>query len=68
VSAHYTAVLKVTRTTPPVPLAASGARHIQASPPKVEREVDELASIIVRADSLVALTAKLTAHVALIDE
>ncbi|WWV91869.1 hypothetical protein GMYAFLOJ_CDS0039 [Microbacterium phage phiMiGM15] len=71
-TAHFTAVLEVTKTEP----GSTGngrewdaVRRVEIpAKPATDRKVDELARIVVRADSLEALTAKLAAHVALIEE
>lgn len=61
--AHFTAMLEVQRVT-----QAPDPSYTTRNPAsKGEREVAEVARIVVRADTLDALRGKLAAHVALID-
>jgi hypothetical protein len=69
---RFTAVLEVTKVEPGQEARGrewDAARRIETpARPAVDRKVEELARIVVRADSLDHLTAKLAAHVALIEE
>lgn len=60
----FTAVLDVNRMTVTTPHTTGTYRGETPAP---TREVSEVARIVVRADSLESLRAKLAAHVALID-
>lgn len=65
---HFTAVLEITQTErPPAPTPTTGYRNDREPAPTLPpREVRDVARIVVRADTLEALAAKLTAHVALV--
>jgi len=65
---HFTAVLEVTQTIPPTPAPSSSYDRRVSPDPKPERRVEEVARIVIRADSLDALATKLAAHVAIIKE
>ena len=70
-SKHYTATLVVSEVVKPdqKPTPASYDRRIQTpAPADLDRQVAEVAKIVVRADSLDALQNKLAGHVALIEE
>lgn len=66
---HYTAVLEVTKTTPPAPPTTTyrDSRHPAPADPS-PRSVSEVARVVIRAASLEALVAKVGAHAALIEE
>lgn len=67
-SEHYTAVIKITKTSTstPEPPAFSNRND----PPKSDgtREVTEVASLAIRADTIDELTAKATAHLQLVED
>lgn len=64
--AHFTAVLRITRTGTPS-TAADARRITHGTPaPKPEREVDEIVALTLRADSLERLVASLGAHTGLL--
>lgn len=66
---HFTATLQVTETSTPTPSSPSTYdRRISATPPKSEREVSEVAKLVVRAESLEALRGKLAKHVELLED
>jgi hypothetical protein len=62
--AHYTAVVEVTRTTPEAPAVADGPFSDRR--PAQARKVDEVARLVIRADSVRELVAKVQAHTALL--
>lgn len=62
---HYTAVVEITKTTPAQPAPSGGGRGL-AIP--VEREVAEVARLVIRAASVAQLREKVAAHVALVEE
>lgn len=67
-SKHYTAVIKITSTETSTPPPASfNARN---DPPRSEgsREVREVATVTIRADSIEALITKATAHLTLVED
>lgn len=67
-SDHYTAVIKITKTSISTPEPPSFSTR--DSPPKSDgtREVTEVANLAIRADSIEALTAKATAHLQLVED
>ena len=60
---HFTAVLEITRTN----VAAAQGAHNRANA-ELHRDVSEVVRLVVRAESLEKLQAKLAAHVALIED
>lgn len=64
---HYTATVEVRETIPAVETSTSGGYGRPATEKKTEREVRDVARVVVRADSIERLREKLAAHVALID-
>lgn len=64
-SAHYTAVVEISKTTPAQPAPTGPGRGLAVP---TERRVDEVARIIIRASSVAELREKVAAHVALVEE
>lgn len=65
-TARYTAILDVVRTTT-TPVPSTSSRY-DSPTPEPKSVSSELAKVVVRADTLEALLARVTAHCALIDE
>jgi hypothetical protein len=63
---HYTATVEVRETIPARSTSTTGG-YRQPTETKTEREVRDVARVVVRADSIERLREKLAAHVALID-
>lgn len=62
-SAHFTAVLEIHKTTTTAP---STERYAKAEQPS--RDVSEVAKLVIRAGTIEALRDKIAAHAALIEE
>jgi hypothetical protein len=66
-SKHYTAVIKISKTEHSTP---EGRLPGRVEPPKSDgtREVTEVATVTIRADSIEALITKATAHLTLVED
>lgn len=67
-SDHYTAVIKITKTSTSTPEAPGFS--VRGESPKSDgtREVTEVATLAIRADSIESLTEKATAHLQLVED
>lgn len=67
-SDHYTAVIKITKTSTSTPEPPAFA--VRGDSPKSDgtREVTEVATLAIRADTIDELTAKATAHLQLVED
>lgn len=64
-SEHYTATIKITKTDR---VTESYPRNAEKAKNEGTREVQEVASLVIRADSIDELTAKATAHLQLVED
>lgn len=67
-SDHYTAVIKITKTTTSTPEAPAFSTRGESPKSDGTREVTEVATLAIRADSIDELTAKATAHLQLVED
>jgi len=69
-STHYTATLEVNRVSRPTPPPTTDPyrRGSTPEPAPTSRDVSEVARIVIRADTLEGLAAKLSSHVDLLTE
>lgn len=69
-SDHYTAVIKISKTEISTPSDRTESYPRNATPKKSDgnRDVQEVASLVIRADSIEALVEKATAHLNLVEE
>ena len=63
---HYTAVIKISQSSTPSSGSHPGSTRLVQSPK--ERQVTEIANIVIRADSIALLIAKATAHLDLVED
>ena len=66
-SDHYTAIIKITKTSISTPAAATFSQQVKDRS-EGTREVTEVVNLAIRADSIDALKEKATAHLHLVED